>query len=600
MNQSILNFPNPAIRKGSNLSTLHYIIAYLILLVTILSAYYPAFDNDFVYWDDQYYITQNIYLAQPSLANLKVLLTKAISLNYHPITMFTLWCNSYVSGIESATPFIITNVIIHTAACISLFHFLLRLSNNHLWLSGFVTLIFAIHPLHTESIIWVSERKDVLYALFFFLSLHQYVKYLDNKKWTSYMLALFFFVCSCLSKGMAVSLVPVLFLVDYHRNKVTFSRKYLLLKLPFIIIGLIVGLIAISIQSGGDFMGLISNSSLANALIDQNNFTALERLQYTGYSITYYVISFFNWTGISAFHPYLLNVHWSYALIPLLFLLGLFYTFLKEKKLFFGLCFFLMTLILVLPYIQLGSAVMADRYTYLPYVGMAYAVGVILYRILKGQKYFLYALLFSLTIFCILTTRSHSDLWQNHIVLFQNVVEKYPEDARSRTILASGYWKEGQIDKAIEEQEFAINKLGLYTSEGFENLATFYSDKGETDKALAFYNHSISLNTNNIVARYHRGLLLLEKNPEKAIEDFNICEQLGDEYIVPLIYSPRGNGYGRLQKYEQAIADFSKAIELNQDLIISYEDRAMTYQLLGELELAEKDLEMVQVLKNAN
>ena len=598
MNLSRLNFPQKAIRKGSNLSTLHYIFAYFIILATILLAYYPGFDNNFLYWDDQYYISQNIYVTQPTLDNLKTLLTKAISLNYHPITMLSLWCNSYLFGIESATPFIITNIIIHGLACLALFHFLAELTKNKLWLSGLVTLVFAVHPLHIESIIWVSERKDVLYALFFFLSMYQYLAFIDSNKWKHYCLAIFFFMFSCLSKGMAVSLVPVLILIDHFRKKALFSKNLFLLKIPFIGIGIIIGLIAISIQSGGDFGGLISNTSVDNALADKNNFSIYERVNYTGYSLFYYISSFFNWSNISAFHPYIKDLHWSYSLLPALLTITLFYSFFKSKRLFFALGFFLVTIVLVLPYMQLGSAIMADRYTYLPYVGIAYLLGIGLERLFNYRKTILYSLLFLIIGTLTIATRSHSDLWQNHSTLFENVVAQYPNDARSRTILASGYWKEGQIDKAIQTQEYAINTLGLYTSEGFENLATFYTDKGNSKKALAFYNHSITLDPNNLVARYHRGLLLLEVNPQKAIEDFNICEQFGDEYIVPLIYSPRGNCFGRLHKYNEAVADFTKAIELNQDLIISYEDRAMTYKIIGKYELAEKDLEMVARLKN--
>lgn len=599
MNLSRLNFPKAVIREGSNLSTLHYIFAYFILIATILLAYYPALDNDFVYWDDQYYISQNIYIAQPTISNLKTLLTKAISLNYHPITMLSLWTNSYFFGIESATSFIITNIFIHTLGCFALLHFLVRLTNKKNWFSIFITLIFAVHPLHIESVVWISERKDVLYALFFFLAIFQYIKFVDSNKWKNYYFALLFFIFSCLSKGMAVSLVPALFIIDHFRDKPIFSKNSILVKLPFISVGIIIGLIAISIQGGGDFGGLISNTSLDNALVDENNFSIYERIIYTGYSLWYYLSSFFNWSNISAFHPYIPNLHWSYSLLPTILLFALFYSFFRSKNIFFGVSFFLATIVLVLPYMQLGSAVMADRYTYLPYIGIAYMLGIYLERLLHNKTTILYGLLFLIISTLTIATRSYSDLWQNHSTLFENVVERYPNDARSRTILASGYWKEGKIDKAIKEQEYAINKLGLYTSEGFENLATFYSDNGSSKKALAFYNHSLSLDPNNLVARYHRGLLLLEDHPQKAIDDFNICEQFGDEYITPLIYSPRGNCYGRLQKYEEALSDFTTAIDLNQDLIISYQDRAMTYQILGKYKLAEKDLEMVKRLKRA-
>jgi hypothetical protein len=190
-----------------------FLIPAIICLLTYI-AYQPALDNDFVDWDDNTYVIDN-----PMVRNKKVpvseIFKQPVSLNYHPITMLTMrWnnneCKDCIHGI-SAKPFISWNLIFHLLNTVLVFFLTYRLSLKNLFVGGFSAIVFALHPMHVESVAWVSERKDVLYVFFFLAGLLSFDKYLDGKysskpvsdyKWLGITLLLF--ILSCLSKAMAV------------------------------------------------------------------------------------------------------------------------------------------------------------------------------------------------------------------------------------------------------------------------------------------------------------------------------------------------------------------------------------------------------------
>lgn len=566
---------------------------YLFIASLVIICFYPSFDNEFVQWDDQYYITDNIYINQPSIEHLRILMTKVISLNYHPITMISLWINSYFSGVECATPYIVTNVLIHLCSALLLFRLCKTIFDGDRFHALMVSLIFAVHPMHVESVVWVSERKDVFYAFFFICSLLYWCQYQDKENRTAYVLSLIFFILSCLSKAMAVSLVPVLFLIDMYKGH-RWNTKLLLLKIPFLIIGIVVGLIAINVQQGGDFYGLLSNTNIDVAINSVNVVSLYSQISNVGFGIYHYISSFIFPDNMSAFHPYSVVENHSlkelFFFVPFLVLGVLLVSYRLSKRIFFGIGFFISTVILVLQWIPVGSAIVADRYTYLPYIGLAIMILPFMQLLQKKiSPFFWYLALSSFIIFLSIKTYDQSDIWQNHVTLFSQSVEKYPEDPKSRMLLATGLWTSGNHHQAIEHIEHAINELGLFTSDSFEKLANCYEEIGESEKALAFYNQSIKLDPNNYIARYHRAIAVMHKNPKLAIDDLTVAESSGFEFIKNNIYGPRGVCYGMIGEYNLAIEDFTKAIDLGIDLKNNYRDRAITYEKMGLMEKARID-----------
>ena len=567
----------------------------LMLAITYI-AFIPALDNEFLSWDDQFYITHNPLIQHPSSESFKTLLTQVVSLNYHPITMLSLWANAAISGIESAHPFIFTNLFIHLCNTALVFFLMMSITDRK-WIAAFtVAILFGLHPMHVESVVWVSERKDVLYTFFLLASLATYLKYLYKNRiaWISGSLGLF--VLACLSKAMAVSLVPCLFLVDYLRQRDFRSVNLYLEKIPYVLIALATGLIAMDVQAGGDFYGLLSTSETANAMNSKVSFQ--DRLVNAAYANSYYLKSFIYPSEFSAFHPYdsvksmspVVTAGVSLGLLSLMIM-----NFIKgRREVVFGIGFYLATLALVLQLIPVGSVVVAERYTYLPYIGLSYLIGLGLHRLYEANQEWIPALVVPMIAMLSFTlTRVQSDIWQDHSTLFGQAVEQYPDDPSIREYYASGLWTAGELDSALYHIEYAINELGAVKSSSFELLGNCHAEKGNVKESIAFYNEAVRLDESNVTARYHRGIQLLQVDPAKAIQDFDICELSGNSYNSRLIYAPRGRAYGMLAQFDRALEDLDQAITYFPDDIDNYLDRATTYEYMGMKDKAQDDYSFV-------
>ncbi len=567
-----------------------------LILVITYAAFIPALDNQFVSWDDQFYITNNPFIQNPTTESLKTLLTQVVSLNYHPLTMISLWVNAAMSGVDSAQPFIATNILIHLMNTALVFFLMMGLTDRK-WIVAFGTaIIFGLHPMHVESVVWVSERKDVLYAFFLLSSLITYLKYIGNNRITWIASSLGLFILACLSKAMAVSLVPCLFLIDYLRYRDFSTMKLYIEKAPYIIIALITGLIAMNVQGGGDFYGLLTPSESANAM--NSNLGLLDRVANAAYANTYYLKNFIYPSEFSVFHPYE-SVESISPLVTSGIGLGLMLMLLIGivkgwREFVFSFGFYLATLLLVIQLIPVGSVVVAERYTYLPYIGLAYLLGVGLHKLYElKQEWIPASVVPLLTMMCFAQTSVQSDVWQDHTTLFGQAVEQYPENPLIREYYASGLWTAGELDSALYHIEYAINNLGAVKSSSFELLANCHAELGNVNEAIAFYNEAIRLDEFNVIARYHRGVQLLEIDPVKAIQDFNYCEESENTYISRLIYAPRGRAYGMIAQFDQALRDLEQAITYFPDDIDNYLDRALTYEYIGRTDKAIDDYSYV-------
>ena len=586
-----LNFPPQLIKK---LKSKQQFIFVFILIILVGFCYYPALDNEFVQWDDQFYITDNPLIYHPTWDNFKLLFTKIISLNYHPITMISLWINSFLSGTENAFPYIATNIFLHTINTILVFLFVKKINPKQLLVAFSTALIFGIHPMHVESVAWISERKDVLYALFFLLASIQYLNFLEKKNNKYYGMALLFFVLACLSKAMAVALVPVLYLIDYYTVRDFKQIKIHLEKIPFLLIALLIGTIAINVQAGGDFYGILESSYDDKALSQSVNVNFFTKIKFACYGLYFYFSKFFFPIDLAAIHPYgsLSQNKWLNILpilgIGLLVFLG--YCFFKNKKIAFGISYFLLTVFLVLQFIPVGTAVVAERYSYLPYIGLGFLLGLFFQKNWKTKfKPIIAIALLLISGWFTFLTRSQVDVWQNQISLFENAINVYPNYGATREYLATGYWLKGDLDQAIQQLDYAINKLHYHKSPTYELLATCYDDKNEPDSALVYYNQSLNLNPNNFVAHYHRGLLLLDIDPKAALEDFIFCKKSKSDYLQDIIAEPLARCYGILGDYKEALTYFNKAIQVDPNAPMTYYNRGVNHEKMKNFDLAILD-----------
>ncbi len=339
--------------------TIYWLIAGLLLTLLV---YFPSLINGFTNWDDNEYIN-NPFVNNLSLAGVVKTFSIYFSGNYHPLTLISLGLDHMIGG---NNPFIyhFTNLLLHLLNTLLVFLLVKRLTQNNL-LALLTFILFGVHTLHVESVAWVSERKDVLYSFFYLASLIIYTSYASGRKGVFYGLSILFFLLSLLAKGQAIMLVVILPLIDYVKGRKWFSLKVLSEKIPFFLLSLLFILIAFRAQES------------ANA-IDYSYFTRPERFAFASFGMAQYLIKSILPLGLSAYYPYpprllsggIPSFYWLYIISLPIFLTGSYFLFKRSRIYAFGLCMFFLNLLPLLQLIPVGGAMMADRYFYMPSVGL--------------------------------------------------------------------------------------------------------------------------------------------------------------------------------------------------------------------------------------
>jgi hypothetical protein len=589
----------PELNKKPGLSMLNLLLIAAGLLILTFIAYQPALDNDFVDWDDNVYVIDN-----PMVRNEKVpvsqIFKQPVSLNYHPITMLSMrWnsneCKDCVYGI-SAKPFITWNLILHLLNTFLVLLLAFRLSKQNVFVGVFTAAVFALHPMHVESVAWVSERKDVLYVFFFLLGLLAYDRYLEIRnaeaqkidlKWIG--LALVSFVLACLSKAMAVVFPLVMILMNFWRNSnekpikaliESFQPKKLLEYVPFFAVAIFFGLMAMDVQSGGDFGGMLDKRGQEVAVNKFDTFTILQRLHFAAYGFCMYIFKFFVPTTLCTFHPYPTqaeydsnSIFWGLFVLAIVIAGLTVFSLFKTKIAAFGIGFYLFTVAFVLQFISVGVVIMADRYSYLPYFGLAFMLAMFVEQYLpKNIKTGVYGLAAVACIAWLVQTRIQVDTWQNSEKLWGTVIGYFPNEEQPYSIRGNYYGKmasfaaskgdaNGQktyMDKAAADFQKAI-QLNSKRADVFEGMGNIHGMRGEHPKALEMYNKAILYNPAKATAFVNRGIAYSLLGDQKAsLNDMDTAVKL-DPKPTHLLY--RGIGRQTLGDNVGARADYEAVLK---------------------------------------
>lgn len=562
-----------------------------VLIIALFVAFSGGFDNQFVDWDDHVYVENDYLVTQPK-GHYGEAFKSHVALNYHPLTIVSMMMNSSISGSENPKAFIITNFILHLLNTLMIFALIMLLTKQRLLPSFFTALLFAIHPMRVESVTWVSERKDVLYGFFFIASCISYLYYLDSDRKTKYLIiSLILFVLSCLSKAQAVVLPIVFFLFDYWRDR-KIDTKAILEKVPFLVFSLLFGLIATNIQSGGDFHGMIHIIGEQKSALNMKVFTLFERIQYAGYGFLMYFYHLFLPLNLCTFYPYEStgpNVKfYTFGVVFALIIIALAVLTARRTKLFFfGIGFFAVTVALVLQFISVGAAIMADRYTYIPYIGLFFVLAMVIDNLSERNqslKQVVWVGAFAFAAFCLYLTRQQVETWQNTGTLFGQIIKLYPNDYRAYYTYGKFVGeKEGKLDESITANLKAI-ELGYKDDAGpWENLGTAYGIKGDTKKAIEYFSEAIKRGASTGETYMNRGIAYFNVNqPTKALPDFEKSLTMKNEKptqsrgFLATAYLATGNAQKALENYNQVID-----VEGSTDPVHVY-NRGLSKQTLGD------------------
>lgn len=504
-------------------------------------------------YDDERYIRGNELIRDLDGEKLGEIFTSYFDGHYHPLTLLSLAVDRQI-GDNPITTHHTVNWLLHLANAILVYLFLLALFRKR-WLAFGVAALFVVHPMAVESYAWMTERKNVLYSFFFLLSAMAYTRYLKKRSWALLAVCFVLFALSILSKAQAMMLVPVLFLIDWAGGRSLRQSRIYLEKIPFFLVALV----------------FVFATSAAQAQqwgnLGSGDYSQVQKIFLASWAFLLYLVKGLVPLSLSAYYPYPADfgqgLEWYHYASPMAVLafLGLcYYAFRKSKILFFGLVFFFVNLFLMLKFLDVpyGSYLMANRYNYLPLLGLMLVLVQLIF--LAGGKYGLsrttaFSVILIISIGYGALARQRIDVWHDNIHLWSDIIDHYPAYAHAYNMRGLGYLEKGNNREAIEDFETML-KLDPDLEDAYGNLAILSQKMGQPDKAMSY--------------------------AERAKEHFP---------DNPRVFALAANLGLQQKKYPAALQDVDKAIELSPGDTGLLVTRARILALKGQNEEARAILE---------
>lgn len=493
------------------------LLAVALLITFLVYARFLFFGH--ISWDDPEMVFKNKAVAT---FDLKALFTNHYVGNYIPITMLLHSLTWQLFGNSDAAHHGLS-ILFHLVNGILVYNIGKRLFKNDL-VANIGAIIFLMHPMQVESVGWISELKNVISTFFYLAACLSYLNFTTHLKKKDYILTLVFFILGCLSKSSVVVLPLALICIDLIQKQ-KIQLKFLINKLPFFLLAFVFGYINIKTQAADLFIN------------HSHEFPYYQRIGLAGFALLKYLVLFLLPVNLSVIYPYPDIKAAVFATGFMVLLAGITaLVFLLRKKNYTGLAlilFVLANLILVLQLLPFGEVLYADRYLYIPIIGLGWIVGLLISKLNIQPVVITYALLIVLAAL----TYSGISRWKSAIILYEDILKKYPD------------------------QFIALNSAGVESM--FLN---------EDEKALRYLNKAIDVSPRNYKGLYNRGLLYIKnQKPELAIKSFN---QALDLYQYNKAYAGRASAYYML-------GDIPKAMNDANFVIRSEPNNAKAHFILG-------------------
>ena len=532
----------------------------LIIITLTLSVYFQVYNYEFVF-DDFAHIHDNEKIIKRGLKaeNIKWAFTSTYAANWHPLTWLLYFFDYEINELNSGN-YHITNLFFHILNSILLFLLFFKLTKS-LNRSFLVALFFAIHPLHIESVAWVSGRKDLLSTFFGLFCVYFYIDFAKHKSLPKYFLALLFFALSLMSKAMLVTMPFILLLLDYHPLKRKISLKLIYEKIPYFIIIVPASIIVFIAQKSGGAVSTLKTYPISL------------RIENAVVSYFLYIKKTLLPFNLAVFYPYPENIPVWEFMLALSFIVIISYIAIKKiktKPYFFTLWFFYLgTLFPVIGIVKIGAQSMADRYSYVPLIGIfaliVWCIGDI--KIYK-KEFFLKVCSFFTIIFFLTISFFQIKHWKNSMALFERTMAVSPKAYIMYNNLGISYMEKEQYKKAAKyfRKVLLIEKNSDTT---YYNLGLVLSKtKKNIDEAIKNYLKAISINANNEKAINNLGILYIQKKEfRKAVECFEKIVKLKPKN--PESYNKLGITYDVWNKKNKANHYFKKALKIDPNYLPS-------------------------------
>ena len=556
------------------------LIPLLIALAVTLIVFLPSIPNDFVNWDDDVNIIDNENLSELSFENVKRIFnpyTGNVIGNYNPLTILTFAIEKHFVGLD-ATLFHINNLILHLICVFLVFRIMLLLQLNPIS-AMIVALLFGIHPMRVESVAWVTERKDVLFGAFYLAAIYQYLLYHTEKQQNSSRLnwVLIFFVLSLFSKIQAVSLPLSLLAIDYYLKR-PLDSNLIKEKVPHFFLSLLFGLV-----------GVYFLNHFGSLEDDVTNFSSIDRLFIGAYSFTVYLIKLVIPYEMLPLYPYPKSLSGAFYAAPAVVALafaGAWWAFKKEHRvLFFGFSFFFVNVVFMLQILGAGQGFIADRFTYIPYLGFFFIVGFLYQKLMAERpqvKAFLPFIIGTYLLGCAYVSAQQCKIWKNGESLWTHVINNSSNIAS----LAYGnraYFRrsQGQSQAAIKDYQLAI-QANPAKAAPYNSLGKTYFDLGQVQLALENYGKAIERDNSQVEFHVNQGAAYGAAGQiQKAIESLNKAEEADPNFDN--LYLNRSLAYNNIREYNLALKDINKYLELKPKDASMWFEKAVTHRNMGAI-----------------
>lgn len=608
------------------------ILIMLALTIATLAVYWQVQYHDFVNYDDLWYVGNPIVRNGLSWEGFRWAFQSTMATNWHPMTWLSHMLDFQLFG-KQPSGHHLTNLFFHLASTLLLFLTLKEMTSAY-WRSALVAAMFALHPLHVESVAWVAERKDVLSAFFWFLTLAVYVDYLKRPAKGKYLAALFFYILGLMAKPMLVTLPFVLVLLDFwplrripsagiERHRIWLAIRPLLLeKIPFFACSLLSSVITYYVQQKGGAVGSLQivpmSVRITNAFISYAEY--LDKTLWP--------------RELAVFYPYpdtiLLSKALGAALIVLFISVFAIYSIRRIPYLFVGWFWYLGTLIPVIGLVQVGIQASADRYTYLPLIGIFLILswGVVeVSRRLPCRRIILSVCALLLFVHWSFTSWCQVSYWKNDISLFEHALSVTRDNAVAHNNLGGSLGKAGRHDEAMQHLQEAL-RINPSFSYAINNVGIQLMRRGQSEEAIKYFRRAIQMDPRNetahinlavqlakagnpesqaeasqhlfealridpfsFIAHYHLGLILLQRNAQDAIAHFEDAIRLNPEY--GMAHYQLGVIYSQKNLPEKAIYHYREALTCDSDpqLDFLHKNLADQLRLQGKMDEALSQME---------
>jgi tetratricopeptide (TPR) repeat protein len=518
-----------------------------LLGLVLLAIYARSLTFPFVAWDDGLLITENATVHGFTPANIWKAFTTYDPELYIPLTLISYQIDYLFAGLS---PFLyhFENLLTHllNAALVCWFIFLLT---GRRWIAAVTALLFAVHPLHTEAVVWASARKDVLSTAFFLCTLIAYLLYRRTGEKSWYRRSIVALLLALFSKVIAITAPIILLLLDWREGR-KIDRANLREKAPYFLLSFVFGLVALGGKTGSD-----------NLLF--------EKILIGSKAITLYLSKLLFPTGLSVLYPYtnpiaLLNPDLLSATALVLVLTALaWWSRCKTREIFFGWCFFLITVLPTFSNFAKGEDTLkdiyigSDRYAYIPSIGLLFLASLLIYKLIQRKPQATQGTLALFVVLLSFQAYTQSLVWGSTEALFSNVLTYYPNSHLAHNNLGTLRFREGEYDAAFDHyrQSIRIRPNG----EAYYNLGQFYSEMGQQSNAMDSYKSALEHRPADVSALINLGVLEMRAGKTgEAVTHFEAARELEPSfstihYNLATVYELQGRVEDARRAYERVL-----------------------------------------------